>query len=463
MKVQLIQPTTGKYRSNSRSGCYPPLGLISIATYIRQECPSVEVEILDGELISDDEIIARLDSDIVGLNTNTVTYPQAVKIAAAAKKCGSKVILGGVYASAIPDLILSKRAYLIDSLVVGYGEKTLVDIISGKVDKLVINQNPEFNRLPYPDRSLVDLDKYVQIFQQNHPTWEYRGTSIFTNVGCTWREKSGGGCIFCSRSGARTGKKHPSIIWQEIRELVENYRIDYLVDFSDTTLQDTEWLQSVIKAKPRDINPSWHIFARMDEINSDTLKLLTQLPCNHIFVGIESGDPQIYCAAQKGGGSPEDSLKMAKLLKDFEIELTPSYVIGLPGETEESMNRTYDHACRLQEITRFEEIFCCQLIPFPGSAAFDQIRSKSCFDTDLFDIQELKRMWAKHTCSVPFQRTQEYVNKILYLGKYKITISRSVYPYNSFEYTSEATDHMQPATIQLSNKMSYENEIFSCV
>lgn len=426
MKVQLIQPTTGEYRSNSRSGCYPPLGLISIATYIRQECPSVEVEILDGELISDDEIIARLDSDIVGLNTNTVTYPQAIKIAAAAKKRGSKVVLGGVYASAIPDLILSKRAYLIDSLVVGYGEKPLVDIIRGKVDKLVINQNPEFNRLPYPDRSFVDLDEYIQVFQQNHPTWKYRGTSIFTNVGCTWREKSGGGCIFCSRSGAMTDKKHPSIIWQEIRELVEKHRIDYLVDFSDTILQDTEWLQAVIKAKPKDVNPSWHIFARMDEINSETLKLVKQLPCNHIFVGIESGDPQIYKAARKGGGSPKDSLRMAKLLKNFEIDLTPSYVIGLPGETEESLKRTYDHACQLHKITPFEEVFCCPLIPFPGSQAFDLLRRKAMPPTDLLDIENLKHLWANHFCSIAFEVMEEYCYKILDLGKYKITITKNL-------------------------------------
>ena len=97
MKVQLIQPGTGEYRSNSRSGSYPPLGLISIATYIHQECPSVEVEILDGELISDEEIIARIDADIVGLNTNTVTYPQALRIAEEAKARGSKIVLGGVY------------------------------------------------------------------------------------------------------------------------------------------------------------------------------------------------------------------------------------------------------------------------------------------------------------------------------------------------------------------------------
>ena len=423
MKVQLIQPGTGEYRSNSRSGSYPPLGLISIATYIHQECPSVEVEILDGELISDEEIIARIDADIVGLNTNTVTYPQALRIAEEAKARGSKIVLGGVYASAIPELILSKRGYLIDSLVVGYGEKPMVDIIKGRTEKLIINQQPEFNNLPYPDRNLIDLNEYIDVFQMRHPTWKYRGTSIFTNVGCEWKAKSGG-CIFCSRSGVIPSKKHPEIVWQEVRELVENYDINYLVDFSDSIFQDKQWLSALIETKPKDLNPIWHVFGRIDEIDNQTLKLIKKLPCNHIFVGIESGDDRIFKGSFKGGGSPNKSLKMAKILREYEIELTPSYVIGLPGESENSLNKTYEHACRLQGITRFEEIFCCQLIPFPGSDAFKQLCRKYDIENDMLDIQSLKKLWIDAFCKADFERIEEVTNKILEIGVYKITISK---------------------------------------
>lgn len=427
MKVQLIQPSTGPYRSNSRSGCYPPLGLISIATYIRQECPEIEIEILDGELISDNEIIARLGADIIGLSTNTVNYPQAINIAKAAKQFGIKIVIGGVYASAIPELILNKRQNLIDTLVVGYGEKPMVDIIRGNKEKLIINQTPDFNNLPYPDRDLVNLDEYISTFQFNHPTWKYRATNFFSNVGCKWKEKSSGGCIFCSRSGTKAYYREPEILWKEIREMVEKYHIDYLVDFSDTIFQNIDWLQAVVDSKPKDLNPNWHIFSRMDEITPATLDLVKKLPCKHIFVGVESGDPEIYRSVRKGGGSPEQSLEMAKLLRDYDIELTPSYVIGIPGETEKSLKRTYEHACQLKGITNFEEIFCSQLIPFPGSQSFNLLGHKIELRTDVYSIENLKKLWAKFMCFVPFEMMQKSVHNILELGCYKITIENNIF------------------------------------
>ncbi len=451
MKIQLIQPTTGEYRSNSRSGSYPPLGLVSIATFINQECPDVDVEIIDGEFVTEDEIISRLDGDVVGLNSNTITYPQAIKIATIAKERGSKVILGGVYASAIPELILRHRHDIIDSVVVGYGEKPMIEVIRGSTERLVINHNPGFNFLPYPDRSLVGFENYIDVFQQNHPTWNYRATNIFTNVGCEWREKSNGGCIFCSRSGLVTAYRNPEKVWEEIRDLVENYNVDYLIDFSDTTMQNIDWLAEVVKAKPKNLNPEWHIFARIDEINRYSLELAKALPCNHIFIGIESGDPNVYKAARKGGGSPKEILQVAKLLQEYDIEITPSYVIGLPGESEESLRSTLEHAHRLHEITGFEEVFCCQLIPFPGSLSFNMLRGKVSIDSDVLDIEFLKKLWAENFCVIDFELMKEYTYRILELGKYKITISKNLHP-----------EHLI-----LANQFNSENEIagnaFTCV
>ncbi len=452
MKIQLIQPTTGVYQSNSRSGSYPPLGLISIATYIKNKCPFTEVEILDGELLSQEAIIQRIDGDIIGINTNTVTYPQAVEIASTAKAQKRKVVLGGVYASAIPDLILKNRDHLIDHLVVGYGEKPMVDIINGNAPKFIINHEPPFDIVPNLDRSLVDIEQYIKIFQENHPTWKSRASPIFSNLGCTWREKSDGGCIFCSRSGAIKAHKEPLNIWGEVRELVEKYGINYIIDFSDTILQNVEWFAQLIRAKPVDINPPWHVFACMDEIDRITLELLRELQCQHVFIGIESGDIERYRKSFKEGGSPEKALKVAKLLHDYEIEITPSYVIGLPGENEESLQKTLQHAERLQEITQFEEIFCCQLIPFPGSRAFDMLRGKVSLEKDIFDIEELKYLWGTHFCLSDFDTMEEYTYKILDLAKYKITISRLVYPSYSTIYPKESityksTEFLNPGFI----------------
>jgi len=423
-KVQLIQPTTGPYRSNSRTGSYVPLGLVSIASYVKKKCPHTDIEIIDGEFVSHEDIIQKLDGDIIGITANTVTYPQAIELAAIAKESGAKVVLGGVYASAIPDLIWKSRKGIIDHLVVGYGEKPMVDIIKGKNSQLITNHEPPLDIVPYPDRSFVDLNEYIDTFKANHPTWPFRATNIFTNIGCEWKAKSKGGCIFCSRSGQDPAYRNPRYVWQEIQELVEEYDIDYIVDFSDSTLQNLDKFTELVESKPRDLNPQWHIFARMDEINPHTLDLVKKLPCNHIFVGIESGNPDSYGAAGKMSGSPSKSLELAKLLRDYEIELTPSYVIGLPGENERSLQNTLEHAYRLHEITGFEEIFCCQLIPFPGSTAFDMLREKENIDSDVLDVEDLKKVWAENFCDADFQLMRECCDKVLELGKYKITISK---------------------------------------
>ncbi len=399
-----------------------------MATYIHHECPSVKVEILDGELISHRDIIRRMDADIIGINSNTVTYHQALAIAEEAKRQGSKVVLGGVHASAIPDLILRKRSGIIDSVVVGYGEKPMVDIINGNKSQLIINERPVFNELPCADRSLIDLERYIDLFRINHPTWDYRATHIFTNVGCRWRAESNGGCVFCSRSGPIPVRKSPKKIWEEIRQLVESHEIDYVVDFSDSILQDTDWLLGLVEAKPGDINVRWHTFARIDQINKNSLKLIKALPCVHMFVGFESGDDTLYRHARKGGGSPSESIKIAKLLHEHDIQLTPSYVLGLPGETERSLRRTLEHAQIVKEISGFEELFCCQLIPFPGSLSFARLKKEVKLDSDLFDVEQLKRLWAETFCNVDFHTMTEYLNAILALGTYTITIRQDDLP-----------------------------------
>ncbi len=426
MKVQLIQPSTGPYRSNSRSGCYAPLGLISIATHLHREAPEVEVEVLDAELLGQDGVIRRLDADYVGINANTVTYPQAIEVARHAKEQGSQVALGGVFPSALAELVLERRSGLVDCLVVGSGEGPFLDFVEGRARGLASNPLPQLDLVPIPDRSLIDLDAYLDRFSELHPSWKFRGTNIFTNVGCYWRDGKNPGCLFCSRSGGLASTREPHLIWREVQGLVESYGVDYLVDFSDTILQHGEWLQSLVEAKPKESGlPIWHVFARVDEVNPRSLDLLARLPCRHIFVGIESGDPALYRRTVKGGGSPREALRMAELLSSRQVALTPSYVLGLPGETESSLQTTYDHARRLQDILAFDEVFCCPLIPFPGSPAFEMLRARVPIETDILDIEELQRLWVELFCEVSLTTVKEYADKILDLGRYRITIAKT--------------------------------------
>jgi radical SAM superfamily enzyme YgiQ (UPF0313 family) len=422
MKLQLIQPPIGKFKTNSRTGSYMPLGLVSMATYAKNQIPSLEIEILDGEMLSFEEIIAKMDAEFIGINTNTITYPIAVEIANIAKLRGSYVIFGGVYATAMAETILLHRKEIVDSIVTGYGEKPLVDILKGNRERIIRNTYPDLDCFSSLDRSFLNIEDYISVFRNNHPSWNYRATNIFTNVGCYWREFSNGGCIFCSRSGDYTKFKNPKLVWSEIEALVTEYQIDYFVDFSDTIIQNVEWLEELVKNKPSDLNPKWHIFSRADEINEEVIPLLKKLNCDHVFIGLESGDWDIYKKTNKGGGNPEENILKVKILSDNGISTTPSYVTALPGETESSLKKTLEHANTIKQLSGFEEIFCCELIPFPGSKAFSMLNKLKPFTSDILEVESLKKQWAKNFCNVDFNVIEYFTGEILKLGEYTITI-----------------------------------------
>lgn len=422
VEIQLIQPEKSLgYTNNSRTGCYVPLGLLSIATYTQQQFPESNIEVLDGELISNSEIIRRLKPNaVIGIDTKTPNYASAVEIAKAAKELGCKVVVGGVYASAIPDKI-ALYSDSIDHIVVGFGEKPFVDILNGKTDRIIHNPEPDFDELPIPNRGFVDFERYVENFQQNHTTWDYRGTNIFTHMGCNYR------CLFCSRSGPdRVVYKNPETVWQEVRGLVEDYGIDYIVDFSDTITQNKEAFKRLVNSKPSDLNPRFHVFSTAEGINRETIDLLQGLNVKHVFVGAETGDYALARTISKGKSfSPKKTLEAIAMLSETKIGITPSFVLGLPGENRDSLETTYRFAKEIKEISGFDEIFCSGLIPFPGSRAFNLLIKKIGEQkTDLFDPEELKQRWVKSFCDTNLDTINSYVDRILDLGKYTITIRK---------------------------------------
>lgn len=430
--VYLIQPPRDEgYGSNSRSGCYIPLGLVSIGNNVSANFSDLNVNLLDGELLSMDEINDVLNKNcgpdsVVGIDTKTPNYKSALKIARLVKNLGSRVVIGGVYASAIPELIMRHSSDVIDHVAVGYGEVPFLDILSGRRDGLIVNGTPSFNNLPLLDRgSLVNVEDYILNFQKQHPTWSYRGTNIFTHVGCKYR------CLFCERTKPERGVyfRDPNKIWNEVRLLTERHGIDYLVDFSDTITQNHEFLVNLADTKPNDLNPVFHVFSTADGIDNDSINLLKRLNVQHVFVGVESGDEELARSIYKGRNfSPSTSLEAVVKLSTSGIRVTPSFVLGLPGETKESLDRTYEHARRIKEETGFEEIFCSAMIPFPGSIAFKKLRNEmkgdDSFDTDIFDSEELKKLWIERFCEIDYPTIIEYVDKILGLGTYTITIKR---------------------------------------
>ena len=161
---------------------YPPLGLLSLAAYLRQQGRSVAVyDTTFGDLDGFATTLAERRPATVGLSTNLMTRATVLRMIAVAKAAGARVVLGGPEAAPNASEYLSRGA---DVVVVGEGELTLgellglpqwtPDSLAGVLgvaylapDGALTTTAPRplvqpLESLPWPDREAIDIDRYLR-------------------------------------------------------------------------------------------------------------------------------------------------------------------------------------------------------------------------------------------------------------------------------------------------------------
>src|SRR6266446_2418802 len=121
-------------REAVNSRCFPPLGLLRIATQLQCDVPAVETKVVDGDLIGLPAIMNLVESfqpDIVGVSVLTTAYKSALEIATHSKDCGvGHVVFGNDHASFFPEIILRRHATVSFIIVGDNGERDFVDLIA---------------------------------------------------------------------------------------------------------------------------------------------------------------------------------------------------------------------------------------------------------------------------------------------------------------------------------------------
>ena len=168
---------------------YPPLGLLYISAYLRQQ--GFSVDLFDSTFSESIRLYAHLASEpggVLGIYVNLMTRSNVLQIIEQAKKYGWTVVLGGPEAANYPDNYLR---YQTDVVVVGEGEQTLAELLPAlakqgpnrlhnipgivfmdEAGQVVRNpersQLPDIDLLPWPDREQIDIQRYVDVWRANH-------------------------------------------------------------------------------------------------------------------------------------------------------------------------------------------------------------------------------------------------------------------------------------------------------
>ncbi len=426
-----------------------PLGILSIGTYIKQNNPGAEVEILDGNnVLTLDEVKHRLAADLVGISTTALNYDNAIEVAKIAKKRGAQVILGGATATPLAKEIL-KYFNFIDAVIKYDGETAFSKYIAGAplntIENLVyrhgneIKENPIklpcLDELPVPDRDLLEMEVYFE--NSKNPDYPIchpfkRPVNIYSQKGCIWRSQVEGGCMFCSIPYYDLRLREPKLVWDEISSLVEKYQADFFWDPSDNLVGDKEWFQAFCAAKPTNLKIHYTNYADAKGIDEEIARLLAESGCVSVFLGMETGDPEMLTSMNKRS-TFEDNLRAMELLQKYRIGVIAGVVVGAPGESKQSLERTVSFLKRLTEFDNFDRFEWGSLIPFPGSRAnrmlreHPQLKNKylNFGDTSyLFQLVCMIQDWHKYYCDIDFADILELQARLIKedLVPYEMTI-----------------------------------------
>jgi len=202
-------------------------------------------------------------------------------------------------------------------------------------------------------------------------------------------------------------------IVDEFEYAVEKYDSDSIYLLGDNINFDEIWFSNlcgnIIK---RDLDIKW-ICSTMNPINLNE-KILDNMRDSGCVraaaVGFESGSQKMLNNLNKKHYDVNKYESIVKLFNRCDIDILPSFILGAPGETDETLEDTV----RFIEKSDFGECLTSILTPLPGSAIFKKVidGNPHLRNSDLFDMTELIKNYVKYFCDVEYETLMDIKNKI---------------------------------------------------
>ena len=332
------------------------------------------------------EFIIQKNPRFIGFSTRCDTYPMIINIAKRCKRIvpECKVILGGPQAT-FTDIDTLREFPFIDVIVRGEGEITIVELMrkledKGKledVDGITYRENGKIirnkDREPIKDLDSLPLPAYHLIEEHLPSSKEHdRLIRIIVGRGCRYR------CKFCSLGGVLPRMRTPKFIFKEIKLLKEKYGFKRFSLDANSFLSHKEKAKQVcnllIKEK---LNIKWGTSVRIDDIDADSIKIMSEAGCRCILLGIETGSLKIQKHIHKKL-SFSSIFKCLSLCEEFNILPKLTFIIGFPEERKEDVKSTIGLALKLRNFAQCHIEFF-SLNPLPGTNIFEKNKNRMIF------------------------------------------------------------------------------------
>jgi len=397
MRVCLVNaPWAVDGREGIRAGCrfpnatpkgsnrYVPFPFMLAYTASLLEREGHEVRLIDGcaergSLLAFWRRVADFQPELVIAETSTTTLTYDLEILAEIKRrCpGAPVAVFGAHTDARPEDALGES---VDYVVQGEPELTSLALAAGLSEGLDLVDTPglawldgagsvcrsgrrpviaDIDALPHPMRAQLPMDRYTV------PGFPSPVAFVYAGRGCPHK------CTFClwpqtTLEGAFRPRA-PAQIVNEIVSVLERYPDTGSVFFDDDTfnLGRARMLGFADEMERRGVRIPWGCNARADHLDEEVVGRLVDVGLFTMRFGIESGDQRILDRTKKRLNLGE-ARRVLAMTDRLGVQNHIMFVIGLPGETNQSVGRTIDF---IKSVPCHSVQFSAA-VPFPGTSFF---------------------------------------------------------------------------------------------
>ena len=395
MKFVFVSPGANEELSLTEKskviGSWPPLGVLYIATDLRND--GVEVAVLDQAAVgfSVDEAarwVEKQNPEVTGFSALASSGKTAARIAQRVKERSpdTVTVFGNYYATFNDERILATYPQ-VDIIVRGEGEETTKELVRAlekgtslkKVRGLTFREEgkiittPErplikdIDELPIPDRELLDVEYHSTLVGGIGAPKKF--TTLLSSRGCPYK------CRFCGCQNIVHGIWRPRSVEKTLEELQllvsEGYRQFLFVDDSLTINQKRiiKLCQRITKEK---LDIEWICEGRVNHVSYELMRSMAKAGCRIIYFGIESATQRILDYYNKQI-TPQQSVTATQTARKAGIDIiVGSFIVGAPTETTREIENTLLFAQKIPiDIPQYNILGV-----FPGMALWDEFIRK---------------------------------------------------------------------------------------
>jgi len=303
--------------------------------------------------------------DIVIIASSTVDYKNEINLAKKIKSTSdAKVGFIGAFATTNPELFLSEC----DFVIAGEPEEATIQIAQGKlipkgvvVSKLIT----DLDKLPFPNWDEYPIDEFSYYPHLKKKPF----LQVLSSRGCPYD------CNYCPYMVLETPqwrKRSPKNVVDEIEYLVNRYGMKSML-FRDPvfTLEKERTRQICEEIINRNLNIDWVCETRIDTLDESVIDIMFDSGLKGMNIGVEAFDLNLLTNMNRKPPSHELQERLVNYAEDKGIKIMAFYVLGIPGQTKDDVNKTIQYSKHLNSSLAQFTI----ATPYPGTKFHDEVEN----------------------------------------------------------------------------------------